>query len=186
MAITNYQLSAMGNVTVVTVTSDLEGTVYFHWYVDGAYVASTTAATWSVFLEPGEEVRLEAKDTDDPDFDPIANAPVGYPGRRTLFWLRALATDVEHYRVEMQKDGGGWSTVAIVRHDENEWSYRVLSPRLEDLTPYEFRVVPVDDAGNDGTAIAVAAETVVRWPDGPDFTISYASGTQRVTFSEAA
>ena len=47
MAITGYSQVRSGNVTTVTAASDLTGTVYFNWYVDGAFVSVTTAPTMS-------------------------------------------------------------------------------------------------------------------------------------------
>ncbi len=76
-----------------------------------------------------------------------------------------------------------WETIGIVPHDEAQWVYSLLSPRLDDLADAEFRVVPVDKAGNDGTALALSAERIVRTPDAPDFTATFDSGTTKITFA---
>jgi len=185
MAITSYTQQRLGNATVVTVVSDLGGTVYYHWYVDGALVASTEVPTWTFFCEANEQFRVEVNDTTDPDYDPVANAPAGYPPRRTLEWVRSLDATVDRYRVEQRLDAGSWTTVGLVPVDGTLWAYRFLTPRLTDLGSYEWRVVPVDAAGNDGTAIALDAETVVRTPDAPDFTATFDSGTTTVAFAAA-
>jgi len=185
MAITSYSATRTGNCTTVTVTSDLSGAIYFHWYIDGAFVATTRSPSRSFFLELGEQVRIEALDTTDPDYDPIANAPAGYPARRSIWWVRSTDSDVKRYRVEMQKNGGAWSTVAIVNHRPGVWMYRALTGRLDDLSSYVFRVIPIDAAGNDGTAVTLETEKIVRTPDAPAFTISFDEPTAKVTFSAA-
>ncbi len=181
--ITSYQTTRLGNVTTVTVTSDLSGTVYYHWYIDGAYVASTSVPMRAFHLADGDQVRIEVIDTNDPAFDPIAGAPTGWPARRTIWWVRSVDADVEQYRVEQKKDAGDWSAVATVFAVDGQWSYRLLSDRLCDLADYTWRVVPVDAAGNDGTPIEIGPETIVRTPDAPNFAISFDENTTKVTFS---
>ena len=185
MAITSYQQQRFGAVTVVTVTSDLSGTIYYHWYIDGAFIASTQLPTRSFILEAGEQVRIEVNDTNDVDYDPVANAPDGYPARRTIWWIRSIGDDVARYRVEQKKGAGDWASIGTVQRNAATWSYSLLSPRLDDLSTYQWRVIPCDEAGNDGTAKSVQSEDVVRIPDAPDFTITFDSGTAKVTFAEA-
>jgi hypothetical protein len=186
MAITSYQQQRFGTLTIVTVTSDLSGTIYYHWYIDGAFIASTQSPMRSFTLETGDQIRIEVKDTNDADYDPIANAPDGYPARRTIWWIRSTDDDVVSYRVEQKKGAGDWTSIGIVQRNGEAWTYSLLSPRLDDLNAYQWRVIPVDVAGNDGTARTVDAEDVVRTSDAPDFTISFDSGTAKVTFAAAA
>jgi len=184
--ITDYNQTRRGNVTTVNVTSSLSGVVYFHWYVDGVHVAATTSPEWTFRFEGGEQVRVEVVDTADPDFDTVAGAPAGWPARRLLWWTASVSADCAHYRVEQKKATGSWETVGLVHHQADQWAYQLLTDRLDDLTEYTWRIVPVDTAGNDGTAKTIGPETVVRTPDAPDFDISFDSGTTQVTFSEAA
>ncbi len=100
MSITSYSQAYHDGIVAVTATSDLSGLVYYHWYRDGAYVATTTAGNMEFRLEAGDQARIEVFDTNDPDYDPAANTPDEYPARRTLWWLRSLSSDVDHYRVE--------------------------------------------------------------------------------------
>lgn len=185
MTITGAQLGRVGNVTTVTVVSDLGGSIYYHWYRDGCFVRCTQVPHHDFAIEAGDQARIECIDSNDANFDPIANAPDAYPARRTISWLRSLATDIDHYRVEQNRASGGWTLIRRVPHDPGVWQYRVLTPRLDDLTDYQWRIVPVDAAGNEGTAETVDAETIVRTPDAPDFTISFDPDTTRVTFAEA-
>lgn len=186
MSITDYQITRLHNTTQVTVTSDLSGTIYYHWYLDGVLVASTQSNVYTIFLPNSDQIRVEVIDTNDADYDPVANAPAGWSARRTLYWHRSLASDIDHYRVEQSKDEGAWTTVATVAHEDRRWYYSALSGRLDDLSDYVWRVVPVDQAGNDGTPIALDSERVVRTPDAIDFTVSFSKATTKVTFSEAS
>lgn len=186
MTITDYQCRRIGDVTEVTVTSDLSAPIYYHWYVDGSFRASTQTNVLSFYLDEGEQLRLEVLDTTDPDWDPIANAPDGYPPRRTLWWVRSISSDCVAYCVEQQKDGGGWSSLITIPARDGVWEYSYTTQRLDDLADYEWRVVPIDSLGNEGTPLALSAETIVRTPDSPDWAFTFDEGTDKVTFTEAA
>jgi len=79
MTITAIDTTRIGTITLVTVTSSLSGTVYYHWYLDGSFVVTTTANTYTFNLKEGEQATLSVIDTTDADFDPIENAPDGWP-----------------------------------------------------------------------------------------------------------
>ena len=185
MSITSIETTRFGNVTHVVATSDLGGTVYFHWYVDGAWLGMSLGGEWDLFLPLGDQARVECIDTNDADFDAIAGAPAGWPARRTLWWVRSLAEDCDQYRVEQKLGAGDWSTVAIVHQEPNRWEFSVLTDRLDDLADYTWRIVPVDLAGNDGTPIEIGPERIVRTPDSPNYTISFDTETTKVTFTAA-
>ncbi len=174
-----------GNITTVTAVSNLAGVVYYYWYVDGTYVTRTTAPGYSFYLDEDDQARVDVLASNDPYFDYVANAPPGYPARRSIWWVRSTDADVKYYRVEQNKDAAGWVNIGLVSHDSTEWSYHLLSPRLVDLSTYQWRVIPVDEAGNDGTALTLDSEKVIRCPDSPDFAYSYDGGTTKVTFSAA-
>jgi len=184
MTITGYQLTRLGEVTTVTVTSDLAGTIYYHWYCDGCYVGGGRSATRSFYLGLSDQTRVEVIDTNDAAFDPVTGAPAGWPARRTLWWVRSTAADVARYRVEQKKAAGEWSTLAIVHDRPDTWDYAVITDRLDDLSDYTWQVVPIDAAGNDGTPITIGPERIVRTPDAPNFQITFDAGTTKVTFSE--
>jgi len=184
MTITNYQITRLGVTVSVTATSDLEGDVWYHWYLDGLYQGVTTSPTRRFVLE-GEQARVEVVDTNDAAFDPYADPPESFPARRTVWWVRSLDSDVDHYRVEEKEGSGAWTTLGIVQHDASKWSYELVTGRLTDLTDYEWRVIPVSKVGNDGSPVELAAERIVRTPDAPAFTIAYDADTDEVTFAEA-
>lgn len=184
MSITAYSTVRLGEVTEVTVTSNLSGTIYYHWYVYGVYIGMSTSTSWLFYLADGEQGRIECIDTNDADFDAIANAPTDYPPTRTIYWTASVDTDVDKYRVEQKKNAGDWATVGTVYHEASRWSYELTTDRLDDLASYEFRVVPIDKAGNDGTPVTLGAENIVRTPDAPEFTIEFNTSPTTVTFDE--
>lgn len=184
MTITDYSTIRTGSITTVVATSDLAGTVYFHWYLDGVWLGVTQSNRRDFHIDVAEQARVEVVDTNDVAFDYVAGAPAGWPARRLVAWVRSLADDVATYRVEQQRDGGDWETVGIVPHDPTQWDCFLLTERLDDLTDYAFRVIPVDEAGNDGAAVTLSNERIVRSPDSPDFQIGYDAGTDKITFAE--
>ena len=184
MAITAYSTTRVGRMTVVTVTSDLAGTIYYHWYVDGSWVGSSSVAYWMFTLETSDQVEIVCQDTTDAEYDPVANAPAGWPATKTLFWVASADTDVDHYLVEQQKDAEGWVELGTIE-DDGSWWYTLRTPRLTDLASYQWRITPYDRTGNAGTATTIGPETCVRRPDAPDFAVAYSGATERVTFSEA-
>jgi hypothetical protein len=186
MTVTAVTYRRAEDVTRVFATSDLVGTVFFHWYLDGSWLGSTTTSWRDIAIVAGEQARVDVIDTTDVDFDPIANAPVGYPARRSLWWVRSADTDVSHYVVEQKKDAGSFEVVARVAQLDDAWSLAWLSDRLEDLSTYAWRVTPYDRVGNEGTSTTFGPEKVVRRPDALDFDFAFDDLTGFVTFSEPA
>lgn len=180
-----YSVIRSEYVTTVTVTSDRPPTVYYHWYVDGVFIASTRSPTRSFRLSQSEQVRIEVRATRNPYYDPLSDPPVAWPARRSLWWVRSTDSTVSYYRVEEKLGAGDWETLRIVPQVADQWAYSLLTDRLDDLSSYTWRVIPVDAAGNDGTPITIGAELIVRTPDAPDFTATFDSGTTKVTFDEA-
>lgn len=188
MAITSTSTVRVGNVTVVTVVSNLIGTVYYHWYLDGAYMGQTTAPSFSFSLGAGEQARIDVVDTLDAGFDPLAAPPAFFPGRYTIHWVRSLSGDVQQYVVEQRIGTGGdpWTEITRVPHNVNAWDYQLLSGKLVDLTAYDFRVRSADGAGNvEAGGLAQMDVNVVRVPDAPNWTFTYNPATDRVTFAAA-
>ncbi len=114
----------------------------------------------------------------------VANAPSSGPARRTLWWVRSTDTDVASYTIKQQREAEGLVEIGSIPATD-AWSYRFLTPRLDDLTNYDWEVLPVDAAGNEGTALAFPQVQIVRRPDSPDFTVAFDAGTTRVTFTAA-
>ena len=184
MAITSTTMQRVGRVTNVTVVSDLGSIVYYHWYVNGSYVGQTLVPYRTFVLDDDEQADIDTNDTNDADYDAVANAPEGYPSRRTIFWTASPDADVAYYLVEQKKDAEDWATIATVAND-GSWSFTLTTLRLTDLADYQWRVTPYDAAGNAGDAITIGPETVVRVPDGPVYELAFDDDTQLVTYSEA-
>lgn len=187
MSVTAYSVTRLGDVVTVTATSNATGDpVTFYWYLDGAYVGCGASPTRAFLLTVEDQVIIHAVDSQDPNFDPIAGAPSGYPARRTLWWTCSLSSDVDYYRIEQKKDAGSYQEIGRVFHEAGRWWFSFLSPRLDDLADYTWQITPVDEAGNDGTAVTIGPETIVRTPDAVQFTATFSEVTTRVTFAEAA
>lgn len=153
--------------------------------MDGAYIATTLTPIKSFRLEAGDQVRIDVLDTNAPNFDVIANAPAGYSARRSVWWVRALDADVDYYRVEEREAPGDWAVIGMVPNTISAWTFSLLSSRLTDLATCWWRVRSVDRAGNVLSALTLSAETIVRTPDAPDFTVTFDEGTTKVTFAAA-
>lgn len=185
MSITGYSFLQLGQFTLATVTSDLGGSPTFFWYIDGAFFQRTDVAELMVYLAADDQADIVAVDTLTPDaFDVQASAPTVFPARRTLWWVRSTDTDVSRYVIRQQRAAEGFVDVGSVPHT-SAWSYRFLSPRLSDLFAYQWTITPVDEAGNEGTALTIGPELIVRKPDSPDFTIVFTPGTLRTEFFAA-
>ena len=185
--ITSYTKKTQRSLTVVTVTTTLTGTVYFHWYLDGTWLGFTQTPEFSVHMDEGDQGELVCIDTTNAAFDGPANAPTGYPTRRTLWWVRSINQDVDYYRVECgtgASEPGTYTLLGKVR-DNGAWTFEFVTPVLDDLTNYWWRIVPVDTAGNQGSPILLGPDYVVRKPDPPDYTATYSQATQRVAFAAA-
>ena len=189
MTITGYTTTRHGNLTIVTATSDLAPPpIFYHWFLDGAFAASTQSSQYSFALDENEQARIEALDTLDPDFDPITDpsVPDTFAARWSIWWVRSTSGDVAEYRVEERVDTGGgfgaFVSIGTIVHQDERWTYQLLTGRLIDLATYEWRVIPVDLAGNDGTPITPDQEQILRIPDSPNFTIFFDIGRQRVRF----
>jgi hypothetical protein len=181
--ITSYTTTRSGNTTLVTVTSSLSGTVYYHWYAD-VYLGFTTTPSRTFVVMPIDQIRINCYDTNDPNFDPYSVSEATVSAKRLVAWVRSLAADVALYRVEQSSNGGPWTAIGFVADSPSTWLYTLLSPRLNDLTSYAWRVVPIDEAGNDGTPTGtIPSEYIVRGVDAPKFSFSFNAGTTHVTFT---
>ena len=178
-------LSRFLEYVTVTATSSLAGTVYYFWYMDGAFLAKTRSNVYTFFVKQGDQFRISVKDSNDPNYDYILHAPTGYSARRTLFWTRCTDSDILKYNIEQNKAAGGWTDIGTVNDVPGQWSYTFVTERLDDLTSYQFRILPVDRAGNEGTALTFDAEKIVRTPDAPNYTVTFDADTDKVTYASA-
>jgi len=170
-------------VTLVCTASDYMRRVVWHWWVDGKYAGRSLAGTRTFRCPPGRTISVFAK--------PVRYNRSYRGGERDiapLFGLVELqwvpSTDsVDHYLVQYRIQGAGsWTTARRVAAD-GRWPYSARLPQLADSTTYEFQVVAVDAAGNQGTALDLGTRVIVRWPDPPDPSISL-NLSQQWTFDE--
>jgi len=183
----------IGNVvTVRAITSLVESPVYYHWYLDGAHVGSGTAASFSFSVEQAGQGRVECVDTLDPNFDPLSAIPAQFPARFTVHWVRSLDAETREYVVQQRRvlpTSTPYAEIARLPATE-AWDYILLSERLQGdyLYFYQWRILPVDPAGNlqnTGVPTVTPGVTVVRNPDAPNWNYTYDEGTDQVTFAAA-
>jgi len=158
----------------ITWTSDLGGTPTYYIYRDGKLVETTVVASYDLFLDSGESVLLEILDSS------TALPGTAFPGRLTLRWFDVAGVD--RYRVQEYVDSS-WTTRAEISDDDLEY-FTWESRFLEDVTSHQFRVVGIGDNGNTGSITSFTVY-VVRHPDPPNVSYSYADGTQKLTISES-
>jgi len=184
MAITNLTAKRLGKFEVqVTATSSLTGAVYYYWFLDGLFIGVTEVNTRTVYLQDAAQAKLAVVDSNTQVNDPSTLVPEMWPGRRELWFVRSTGAD--HYLLEQQKNGGEWEQVCSHWPNTDQWDYTIQLASLEDLATYVWRIVPVDAAGNRGSARVLESERIVRAPDAPNYTISFDPGTANVTFSSA-
>lgn len=129
-------------------------------------------------LDAGESLVVEV--LDDPDASPSS----AFPSRLTLGWRPV--SGAASYRVD-EYVASVWTARRVLLEDGSPY-YRYETRVLEDVTSHQFRVVPVDEAGNDGTALSFTV-LMVRYPDAPwpdaeaASHFAYDDGTNEVTVS---
>lgn len=123
---------------------------------------------------PGDSLQFEV-------LDKACSIPsLAFPGRATLNWR--AQTDATEYRVE-EYVSAAWTERQVIPAN-GSGSYVWQSRWLEDETTHQFRVVPVNSAGNDGTPLAFSM-LLVRIPDVPRVTYTYNATTDKVTIAAA-
>lgn len=160
-------------------TSNAATPVSFRAYREGRLLAAWTspdgAGVLDVVVPEGESPFLEVLDNAD------AIPAIAFPGRFTLVWDRTESSDRYSYAIEQYSDGA-WTTLDTIL-DDGRLAYWWQTGWLADCTVHNFRIVPIDTAGNRGSEINYAVE-MVRHPDVPNVTIT-PSGVKRVLIQEA-
>ena len=173
MAITLSELTYQGpGLWLVSWTSDLS-TPTFRIYQDGVLVSRQTDTEYLVRADGSVFPVLELLD----DADEIPNE--AHPGEFYLGWENE--SDAARYKIE-EYSGGEWTQRALILNsDERPWITYATGP-LADETSHQWRITPVDSAGNEGTLISFT-KLMVRYPDPPQVTMTYDSGTAKVTIT---
>jgi hypothetical protein len=173
-----------GPVVCVTAASDLTGSVNYHWWIDGVYLGSGSAPSRDFYIMAGEQARIDVIYTTDADFDPNENRPDVPETRQRLQWTLGVDLQATIWRIDEQTDGETWNTIAKVAVRTGQWSYEYLTRRLTDLVTYTWRVVPIDECGNERTEVSLGSFICVRLPDMPETTMEFDGVTNRVTIGE--
>ena len=168
MAITSISIESLGEFTwLVSWTADGSGPFYL--WVNGTLAEVTYATSALIPAQDGDSVLVDVLDT-------TAQPADTFPSRLTLGWYAVAGA--QRYRIE-EYVGAAWTARAKVRDDGLgyfTWRSRVL----EDGETHQFRIIP--EGNVDGTAVSFSA-LMVRHPDAPDPSYSYAEGTRQVTVS---
>lgn len=156
-------------------SSDLGGTPTFYLWQWGDLVIITTDTGRQFTIAAGEDLILDV-------FDSASGEPDAYVsnGRATLCWWPV--SGAAQYRVD-EYVASVWTERGTVA-DNGEGFFAWTSRVLEDVTTHEFRIVPLDSAGNTGTATTFS-KLMVRIPDVPSVSYAYDSGTAKITVSDA-
>lgn len=131
-------------------------------------------AEFLISVPPGDHPFLEILDD-----DRAAPSPA-FPGRLTLHWLAVAG--VSSYRIE-EYVSSVWTTRDTVTAN-GQRSFTWLSRWLEDGQTHQFRITPIDAAGNAGTALTLSAK-MVRHPDAPAVAYSHTTATTKLTIAAA-
>lgn len=158
-------------------TSDRTPPIPFRIYREGRLVSSFDSDVAS------GEIDITASDGEFPFVEILdqegALPSLAYPGHITLHWSGVSGS--ASYRVE-EFFLASWKLRQIVS-DNGQGAFTWLSRWLEDETQHQFRVIPMDIAGNLGTPLPLSV-TMVRHPDTPVVDYVYnGSGTPTVTIS---
>ena len=198
----------VGRLSQVTATTTLGGVVYYYWYVDGELKQQGTSNRLTVALDAGAQGRIECHVSNSANWAATSAAPQSWPRTRTVRWLRSLDASCRRYRIDQAKaqpamltdaelvawDLAGltgwaswdpWAAIATIDRDADAWSYQLATQTLDDTSVYKWRIVPLSAIGNAGTPVETDPIKSSRRGDAPDFAITFAPGTQRVTFSES-
>jgi hypothetical protein len=145
----------------------------FRVYRDGLLVSEQDARQYLAHIAPGESPIFEVLD------NPALHPSPAYPPYLFLGWK--ADSDAVQYRVE-ENVASVWTLRALVTAQAGEDWLTHATGVLVDETQAEWRVIPVDAAGNQGTAKTFTV-LMVRYPDPPSVTFTYNAGTGAVTLA---
>jgi hypothetical protein len=189
--VTDWKSGRFADWAYVEVTSNLDGDddTWYYWFRDGIFQTRTRRRTFAIPLLSGVDADIKCI--------PLRNALSHWDGskadyvydgaQRIIEFIRPSTGEVDSYRIEYgtgDTEPVEWTTLGTIQ-DTGKWSYRIKTHRLDDLTRYWFRIVPVLH-GNDGTPLVLSSVQVVRRPDAVSYTASISDVNQRVTFAEAS
>ncbi len=156
-------------------TTDLGAGTTYWIYLDGMLLeADSPTTSMVVVLDGSNALELEVLDVEPLETDPV------YPNRARFAWYGV--TGAVEYRVEEYVSAAWTERKTFASEDADFFAFE--SRVLEDATTHQFRVIPIGADTNEGTALTFSV-LMVRRPDPPVVSYTYASGTGKVTIASA-
>lgn len=170
-------------IPLQTIVLNLDGSWTFAWPDEGAAFYRIVLAGQE--LDRTTELTWTGQDRSDSNYPPPVE--IAYEEQQTLSeqfkpylllqWYRVECTE---YRIQ-RFDNPNWVTINTIQQNGN-WVYSHLALSLEDGTTYEYRVVAVDEVGDESTPRGYRRKVVCPPPppDG-DVLVGYNAGTSSIT-----
>jgi hypothetical protein len=170
MTITYATPEQVGPESVKLAWTTTETAPTFRVYCNGSLLVTTMQPWWIFRVVSGVYPIIEVLDTDS------ATPTEVFPSTETLGWY--ADSDVHHWLVE-QYVGAAWLECAEIEN-EGDLYYTWTSIELADAASHQFRITAYDAAGNASSSTTRTC-LMVRHPDPPTASYTYASGTGKVT-----
>lgn len=150
-------------------TSDASTPVTFRVFVMGLqateFTSSDGAGEFLLHVADGQQPYVQVID------DAVSKADYAYPGQMTLFWY--AVSGAVSYRIDEYVSSVWTERFSVI--DQGQGAFTYLTRWLSDATAYQWRVMPIGENGNDGTALTYSF-TTVRHPDVPSVSYAVDSG----------
>lgn len=147
-----------------TFTSDLTDPI-FYIYVNGEYVTQTRETFYDLTIGVNTQAQFDVLDV-------VDDLPAEFfPGVMHLRWDGT--PDSTSFRVEQYVVDEWVAKQVIIADDRRVFHY--TSELLDDSEVHQFRIVPIDDQGRDGTILEFEAE-MCRYPDEPSQAMNVTGG----------
>jgi len=173
MSVTYESYQQIGPTTWYVAVSSTESDPTYRWYLDGVLIL-TGPQSWR-YIDVGEgSFQLEVRD----DASAAAEA---YPAYAILSWQ--TVTDADNWRVEQYVEDA-WTLKRTIA-DNGQSAFRYQTDELTDGTAYQFRAVPVNAEGIQGTAREWSF-TCVRRPAAPSVGYTYTGAVSKTVTIAAA
>lgn len=156
-------------------SSDLGGTPEFEVYYQGQRILTEATDTGVVLLNRDT---VEPPAVEVTDADTATPSQKKYSGRLLLQWTTVAGA--VHYRID-ELVGSTWTTRDYVSEDGHTY-YHYETDQLADGSTAQWRIVPLDAYGREGTAKEIVA-FIIRHPDPPAIAVTYDAATPKITVS---
>ena len=127
-------------------------------YVDGILASKQVGSTFDIRIPSSQNPVIEVLDISS------AVPSIAYPGYLELGWQ--LDTDALQYQISQMNNDGLWVQQAIQNQDLTTAWQTYTTPVLSDQVTAQWKVTPIDSAGNYGVPVSFMV-LMVRYPDVP-------------------